>query len=73
MELSSNCTVFLAGVKGDAPSAAEIQMKLESPQDGLKAQGMQELITGRLQLLDLGFTVQRMAFLGLKILVLVYI
>ena len=46
MELGSNCTVFIAGGKGDAPSAADIQKKLESPHDELKAEGMQELITG---------------------------
>ena len=47
MEFNSNCTVFLASKKGDAPSVAEIQKKLESPQDEVKAQGMEELITGR--------------------------
>ncbi|KAL8433426.1 hypothetical protein ACSSS7_003908 [Eimeria intestinalis] len=46
MELSSNCTIFLAGRKGEAPSAAEIQKKLESPKENVKIQGMQELITG---------------------------
>ncbi|OEH74668.1 adaptin n terminal region family [Cyclospora cayetanensis] len=49
MELGSNCTVFIAGGKGDAPSAADIQKKLESPHDELKAEGMQELITGLVQ------------------------
>ncbi|KAL8440899.1 hypothetical protein Emag_007631 [Eimeria magna] len=49
MELSSNCTIFLAGRKGEAPSASEIQKKLESPKENVKIQGMQELITAVLQ------------------------
>ncbi|KAL8273152.1 hypothetical protein Esti_002910 [Eimeria stiedai] len=49
MELSSNCTIFLAARKGEAPSAAEIQKKLESPKENVKIQGVQELITAVLQ------------------------
>ena len=53
MDPNSNCTLFIAEGKGGLPSAAAIQKKLENPQDDIKAEGMQELITGK----GLGFRV----------------
>lgn len=48
MELERNCTLFISSHnKPDPPSTAELQKKIESPNEATKAEGMQDLIIGK--------------------------
>ncbi|KFG28104.1 beta-COP, partial [Toxoplasma gondii p89] len=49
MELERNCMLYIYSSRGDAPSTAELQKKIESPNEATKAEGMQDLIIGMTQ------------------------
>ncbi|PHJ17662.1 beta [Cystoisospora suis] len=50
MELERNCTLYISSHnKPDPPSTAELQKKIESPNEATKAEGMQDLIIAMVQ------------------------